>query len=278
MTGVRLAAYQPQYFPRLHYVNRVLDSDVFVLLDSTQFTRKLKHHGPEGSSTHSSFQAHAPIRLASGHHTLTLPVRHEGRITAINAARVADRDEWARQHLRTIHSGYATAPRYDRHIAELRALLDREHTDLATLNTSTLLWALNTLLDLGLDVAAGEATLDAVNTRLASQDRVRLRRIVCSSQLSAQRPEGRQQGDAWIVALCNELGADEHLCGGTAAGNYLDKEQFTAHGIQPVLQSWHCPPYRQQFSDRRAFMPNLSVLDLLCNVDAATGFAVVWPG
>lgn len=274
---MRLAAYQPQYFPRLHYINRALDSDVFVLLDSTQFTRKLKHHGSEGSSTHSSFQAHAPIRLASGHHTLTLPVRHKGRSTAINEAQVADRSEWTRQHLRTIHSGYATAPHYEHHLGELRALLDREHADLATLNTSTLLWALNALLDLGLDVAAGDATLDTVNTRLAAQNHVRLRRIVRSFELTARRPEGRQQGNAWIVAMCNELGADEHLCGGTAAGNYLDKEQFTAHGIQPVLQSWQCPSYRQQFSDRHPFMPNLSVLDLLCNVDAATGFAVVWP-
>lgn len=277
MTTVRLAAYQPQYFPRLHYINRALDSDVFVLLDSTQFTRKLKHQGPDGATTHSSFQAHAPIRLASGHHVLTLPVRHEGRSTAINEARVADRSEWARQHLRTIHSGYATAPEHARHVADITALLDRDHTDLATLNTSTLLWALNALLDLGLDVAAGEATLDAVNQRLAAQDRVRLRRIVPSSQLTARRPDGRQQGNAWIVAMCHEVGADEHLCGGTAAGNYLDKEQFAANGIEPVLQSWHCRSYRQQFSDRLPFMPNLSVLDLLCNVDAATGFAVVWP-
>lgn len=272
---MRLAAYQPQYFPRLHYINRALDSDVFVLLDSTQFTRKLKHHGPNGTSTHSSFQAHAPVRLASGPHTLTLPVRHRGRSTTIAEAQVADRGEWVRQHLRTIHSGYATAPQYERHIPALQALLDRTHPDLATLNTSTLLWALSVLLEL--DVDAGDLSLETVNARLAAQDRVRLRRIVRSSDLAAQRPQGRQQGNAWIVAMCLELGADEHLCGGTAAGNYLDKEHFAAHGIQPVLQSWHCPTYRQQFADRHPFMPNLSVIDLLCNVDAVTGFAVVWP-
>lgn len=272
---MRLAAYQPQYFPRLHYVNRALDSDVFVLLDSTQFTRKLKHHGPDGTTTHVSYQAHAPVRLASGRHTVTLPVRHLGRSTSIAQAQVADRDEWVHQHLRTIHSGYATAPHYEQHLPALRALLDRAHTDLATLNTSTLLWALSALLEL--DVDPGDLTLETVNAQLAAQDRVRLRRIVRSSDLAAQRPDGRQQGNAWIVAMCLELGADEHLCGGTAAGNYLDKERFAAHGIQPVLQSWHCPTYRQQFADRHPFMPNLSVIDLLCNVDAAAGFAVVWP-
>lgn len=274
---MRLAAYQPQYFPRLHYINRALDSDVFVLLDSTQFTRRLRHHGPDGSTTHPSYQAHAPIRLAGGHHTLTLPVRHQGRHTPITGARVADRSEWVRQHLRTIHSGYATAPEYDRREPGLRALLDRDRDDLAALNIATLLWALDVLLELDLDGTDGGVTLDVLNDGLARQDRVRLRRVVRSSQLQAERPEGHQQGNAWIVAMCHELGADEHLCGGTAVANYIDKEMFTTHGVEPVLQSWHCRPYRQQYADRLPFMPNLSVIDLVCNLDAAAGRAVVWP-
>lgn len=273
---MRLACYQPQYLPRLHYINRALDSDVFVLLDSTKFTRRLRHHGPGGATTHPSHQAHAPIRLADGYHLLTLPVRHQGRHTTIAEAQVAARREWARQHLRTIHGGYATAPEYDRRQPELQGLLDRDHDDLATLNIATLLWALDVLLELDLGVE-GAATLDALNERLAAQDRVRLRRVVRSSQLAAERPDGRQQGNAWIVAMCHELGADEHLCGGTAMANYIDKEIFTANGVEPVLQTWHCRPYRQQFCDRHPFMPNLSVIDLVCNIDAAAGRAVVWP-
>lgn len=275
MTGVRLAAYQPQYFPRLHYVNRALDSDVFVVLDSTQFTRKLKHHGPDGSSMHPSFQAHAPIRLASGLHMLTLPVRHQGSLQEIRDAKVADRREWARKHLRTIHSGYANAPAYDQRSGDVETLLTSDHPDLAALNLTTFLWAVTVLLDL--DIAPGQLSLDAVNTGLADQRQVPLRRIVRSSQLSAQRPEGRQQGNVWIVAMCHELGADEHLCGGTAAGNYLDKDYFTSHGVQPVLQSWQCATYHQQFTDRHPFMPNLSVLDLLLNVDASTALSIVSP-
>jgi hypothetical protein len=273
---MRLAAYQPQYFPRLHYINRAMDSDVFVVLDSTQFTRRLKHHGAHGSSTHPSYQAHAPIRLASGEHLLTLPVRHQGTLMAINEARVADdRGEWVRQHLRTIHSGYANAPWYGDRYPEVCDLLERDHDDLATLNESTLLWAVAVLLDL--DIPTSELTVDTVNAELKRQDRVRLRRIVQSSQMAAERPEGRQQGNAWIVAMCHEVGADEYLCGGTAAGNYLDEGYFAAHGVRPVLQSWQCPSYCQQFTDRHPFMPNLSVLDLLCNVDPAASLAVIRP-
>lgn len=275
MTAMRLAAYQPQYFPRLHYVNRALDSDVFVVLDSTQFTRRLKHHGEHGSSPHPSYQAHAPVRLASGEHLLTVPVRHQGTLTAIHDARVADRSTWVRQHLRTIHGGYANAACYEDRYPEICDLLERDYDDLATLNLSTLLWAIAVLLDLG--VPASELTVDAVNAELKGQDQARLRRIVLSSQMAAERPEGRQQGNAWIVAMCHEVGADEHLCGGTAAGNYLDEDYFTAHGVRPVLQSWQCRPYPQQFTDRHPFMPNLSILDLLCNVDPAASLAVVRP-
>jgi hypothetical protein len=278
---VRVAVYQPQYLPRLHYMNRALDADVFVVLDSAQFTRKLKHHAPEGSAAadgatvHPSYQAHTPIRLASGRHLLTVPVRHRGSRTSIMRAQVADPEQWVATHLRSLHSGYANAPEYPARAPELAELLERHHDSLAELNLRTLLWALATLLQL--DLPATELTLDAVNAGLAAQDQVRLRRVVPASGMAAERPAGRQQGNAWIAALCQELGATEYLCGGTAAGNYMDKEFFVSRGIEPVLQSWHCGAYTQQFADRHPFMPNLSIVDLLLNVDAAAARAVVRP-
>lgn len=270
---MRVAVYQPQYLPRLHYVNRALDSDVFIVLDSAQFTRKLKHHDPAaGATVHPSFQAHAPIRLASGRHLLTVPVRHGGARTSILRAQVDDRSQWVPTHLRSIHSGYANAEEYATRGPELQELLDADHGSLAELNVRTLLWAVATLLQM-----PGPAALDAVNAALASQRLVRLGRIVLASRMHARRPEGRQQGNAWIAALCHELGATEYLCGGTAASNYLDKEFFVTRGIEPVLQSWHCPVYPQQFADRHPFVPNLSIVDLLLNVDPAAARSIVGP-
>jgi hypothetical protein len=270
---MRVAVYQPQYLPRLHYVNRALDADVFVVLDSAQFTRKLKHHEPTGPAVHPSYQAHAPIRLAGGRHLLTVPVRHQGARTSIAQAQVADRAEWVATHLRSIHSGYANAPHYRTLGPALAALLERDHASLAELNLRSLLWAIATLLPMDLPIS--ELTLDAVNAGLAAQDHVRLGRIVVASSMDAERPDGQQQGNAWIAAVCHELGATEYLCGGTAAGNYMDKEFFNAQGIEPVIQSWHCGVYSQQFSDREPFAPNLSIVDLLLNVDASAARSVV---
>ncbi|HSK97312.1 MAG TPA: WbqC family protein [Euzebyales bacterium] len=278
---MRVAVYQPQYLPRLHYVNRALDADVFVVLDSAQFTRKLKHHAPadgggtDSATVHPSYQAHTPIRLASGRHLLTVPIRHGGSRTSIARAEVADPEQWVATHLRSLHSGYANAPQYPARAPELADLLEGPHDGLADLNLRSLLWALTTLLEL--HVPVGELTLASVNAGLATQNHVRLRRVVVASRMAAERPTGRQQGNAWIAALCAELGATEYLCGGTAAGNYMDKEFFVSRGVEPVLQSWHCGAYPQQFSDRHAFLSNLSIVDLLLNVDAATARAVVRP-
>ncbi|HSK98411.1 MAG TPA: WbqC family protein [Euzebyales bacterium] len=296
---MRAAVYQPQYLPRLHYVNRALDADVFVVLDSAQFTRKLKHHGPDGATVHPSYQVHTPIRLASGRHLLTVPLRGGGARRPLDETLVADPAHWVPTHLRSLHAGYANAPRYGALAPGIAALLERDHPSLAALNLATLLWALAVLLrlDLGGDLsnragggAAGggragggrdgdpaEHMLAAVNDRLAAQRRVPLRRIVRASDLRTARPAGLQQGNAWIAGLCHEVGADEYLCGGTAAGNYMDKEFFAERGITTVIQSWHCPTYSQRFATRQRFIPNLSILDLLLNVDPAGALDVVQP-
>jgi hypothetical protein len=275
VSAVRAAVYQPQYLPRLHYMNRALDADVFIVLDSAQFTRKLKHHAPDGgaATVHPSYQAHSPIRLSDGPHLLTVPVRHGGSRMSIAQAQVADPSQWVATHLRSLHSGYANAAQYPVLAPALAELLEGSHPSLAHVNLRTLLWALATLLEL--DVPVRELTLDAVNAGLAAQRHARLRRVVLASDMAVERPEGHQQGNAWIAALCREVGATEYLCGGTAAGNYMDKEFFVSRGIEPVLQSWHCGAYPQQFTDRQPFTPNLSIVDLLLNVDAAAARAVV---
>jgi WbqC-like protein len=275
VNAMRVTVYQPQYFPRLHYVNRVLDADVFIALDGAQFTRKLKHHGPDGATTHRSFQAHSPIRLADGTHLLTVPVRHSGARATIGQTRVDYDDPWPARHLRSLQSGYSNAPYHAALEAGLEHLLTQRYDSLADLNLTTLVWGINHVLQLGL--RGNHLTLAELNQALAAQRRVRLRQIVLASQLQTQRPEGRQQGNSWIAGMCHELEATEYLCGGTAEGNYLDKEFFTQQGITPVIQSWYCQPYPQQFATDHGFTPNLSILDLVLNVDASATFAIVWP-
>ena len=48
---MRVTIYQPQYFPRLHYFNRILNADTFVVLDSAQYTKSLVHFDTEQKRT-----------------------------------------------------------------------------------------------------------------------------------------------------------------------------------------------------------------------------------
>jgi len=54
----RLAGYQPQYFPRLHYFARLLNADVFEVSDYVQFVKKHAYVDPNGERFRGkSFQA-----------------------------------------------------------------------------------------------------------------------------------------------------------------------------------------------------------------------------
>lgn len=272
---MRVAVYQPQYFPRLHYINRILDADAFVLLESAQYTPALTHHTESGRERHKSYQSHAPIKLPDGPYLLTVSTQRAGRRTPINQTRVQYEEPWPSEHLKSLQRAYGKAGHFGQHFPQVQALLEQRYPSLADLDLSTILWALNELLELEIPFEALD--LDAVNERLASQRRTRLRGIVRDTGLDAKRPPGRQKGTEWNVAICTELGADEYLYGGTAAASYMDKERFAEHGISLVQQAWHCSEYSQRHTRRQGFVANLSILDLLLNVDAGTALDVVWP-
>jgi hypothetical protein len=270
-----VAIYQPQYFPRLHYVNRALDADVFVLLASAKYTKSLVHERADGGrERHKSYQSHTPIKQPDGRHLLTVPVTSDHSSAAIDEVRPVDDPKWRRQHRRTLEQAYARARCYDRHQPEVDRVLDTAGS-LADLNTASLLWALDVVLDLGL--GTDRLTLTAVNDALASQRHVRLRRVVLDRDVGVERPEGRQMGGVWTASICEALGADEYLHGATAGTGYMAAEQYLQRGVTPVEQDWRGRPYPQQFEDRSGFVPNLSVLDLLFNVDPEEALAILAP-
>ena len=94
-----------------------------------------------------------------------------------------------------------------------------------------------------------------------------MQKIILGSELGVERPEGLQKGTEWTTDICIKLGAKEYFHGGTAQTNYMDLNYYKSHGIIPIVQQWRCAEYRQQFNHNVPFIRNLSVIDLLCNVD-----------
>lgn len=90
-----VAIYQPHYYPRLHYLARARQADVFVVYDDVQFVRGSPHH-------------RAPIEHYD-REWLTIPVRHTGVDTPLCEARLDMSVPWPDTHLRTLVGKYGRA-------------------------------------------------------------------------------------------------------------------------------------------------------------------------
>jgi hypothetical protein len=258
---MRVTIYQPQYFPRLHYFNRILDADIFVILDSTQYTKSLVHFDNDQKKRHKSYQADTPIQFSQGTYLLTIPIKHQG-LLALNKTQIDYTHHWAPKHVSTLRSAYGKAPFFNVFFPQIKEILSKQYQSLAELNMNTILWGLSCAL--GFDVAVEDLSLELINRKL-KQNKVGLSKILCDRETGVKRPDGFRKGTEWTTAICQSLGATEYLHGGTAQSGYMESDYYNMYGITPIIQNWKCQEYHQQFRDRLGFIPNLSIVDLLFN-------------
>ena len=127
---MRVAIHQPQYFPWPPYVHKVLSADIFVYLDSVQFSKN-------------GVQNRNQIKTAQGPLWLTIPVRnHLGQL--LKDTKVADAGA-TRKHWKTIRTNYARTPGFTRWQTELEHLLDRDTEFLLEPAIDSTEWMLNKL-------------------------------------------------------------------------------------------------------------------------------------
>ena len=267
--ATRLAGYQPQYFPRLHYIARILNADIFKCSDTLQYVRRHAYPPVHGKVENGpSFQAHTPVKTARGLHLLDIPTQHVGKKEdrMLHTVGIEYGVPWHEKHLRTIEISYAKASQFKKLFPSLVVLLSRRYGSLAECTVATTLWSLAIILEVPF-AASGELSAAAIMGAL-QQSNFRLRKIVRMSELGmapAKKGTG-QDVNQWIIDTCRALGADEYYMGGTASAAYIDHEQLKAAGITLVTQDWRCEEYSQQFP-KTEFIPNLSILDLVMNVE-----------
>lgn len=260
---MRVAIYQPRYFPQLHYFNRMFASDLFVLLDSAQYTKALTQYSDQGVIREKSYQSDSPIQTSNGVGLLTIPVKHNG-LAPINETEIDNSQKWRLKHINHLRSSYLKAPMYPIIFPAVSQLLNADYSTLADLNIATIIWAASYLLENPLPIR--ECSVENFNRMLGSGNlKKRLIKLYRAADVGVERPEGLHKGTEWTVAICRKLHATEYFHGGTAQHGYMDLSVYKNEGIQPVLQDWKCESYHQQFS-KNGFSPNLSILDLLFNV------------
>ncbi|HSW85807.1 MAG TPA: WbqC family protein [Candidatus Saccharimonadales bacterium] len=240
---IRYTGTQPQYFPRLHYFNRILNADVFMLRDDAQYVRKHKYPGGYNGP---SYQSHTPIKAANGIQLLQIPTKHDNH-SSIAETQLNNNTDWPELHLKTIRLAYGKAPFFTTIYPQLENLLTKKYVSLADLNISTISWALSQLNMQG--------------------TKARLKNITQGSQSQYIKLNQKASATEKILGLCQEVAATEYYCGGTAVDAYLDRALLEKNGIKVIIQDWACPEYKQRFMKQHGWLPNLSIIDLLMNVD-----------
>lgn len=268
--SMRIAIYQPRYFPQLHYFNRMFSSDVFVLLESAQFTKSLVHITAGVKERQPSYQSTTPIKSSQGVFLLGIPIKHSG-YASITKTEISYDEPWAAKHLVQLKLAYQKSPFFSKLFPQIQELLSAHYENLAVLNKKTIFWGIASLLEYELPV------LTMTETQLQScfkKMKTRLKQIISDPILNIPRPEGLQKGTEWTTEICKKLQATEYLHGETAQVGYMDLEYYTKHGITPVVQKWQGKKYSQQFV-KQGFLPNLSILDLLFNVSPSEARSIL---
>lgn len=106
---------QPAYLPWLGYFDRIIKSDIHVVLDHVQFEKN-------------SMVNRNKIRTHQGNTMLTVPVLTKGKFQdlAINTLEIDMRQPWRKKHFKAIQQNYCKAPYFDRYAPFLDKLYKQD--------------------------------------------------------------------------------------------------------------------------------------------------------
>jgi hypothetical protein len=178
-----------------------------------------------------------------GSRWLTVPLKNQRLGQIINEVHVDDATAWRRKHLESLAATYKKAPFRADMLALAEEVLAHESPLLADV-------AMRSMLALANYFGIIDGT-----------------RIMKSSELGI---EGRNS--IRVRDVCLAAGATRYATG-HGARNYLDHEDFDAHGVQVEYMDYRKLPYPQLAGE---FTPYVSALDLMANCGRA-GAAVIKP-
>jgi hypothetical protein len=127
---MKIAIHQPQYFPWPPYMHKVMSADIFVYLDTVQFSKNgLKNRNQ--------------IKTSQGPLWLTVAVKHEfGR--SILDTPLAEVNATVK-HWKTLQANYARTPGFQRWKDELHDLLHQEYRTLDEVAIASTEWMIDKL-------------------------------------------------------------------------------------------------------------------------------------
>ncbi len=116
-----LSAHQPAYLPWLGYFDKIVKSDVFIFMDSVQYSKN-------------DFINRNKIKTPHGSAWLTIPVKTKGHISnTIKDIAIDYTKPWVKKHLNAIRINYSKAPNFSNLMPKLEALYEKKLENIAEL-------------------------------------------------------------------------------------------------------------------------------------------------
>ena len=172
------------------------------------------------------------ILVPQGPTWLSVPIDKEDRFLPNRSVRINNALPWRSEHYRKISLSYTNTPFYRMYKEYFEELFARE-------------W--NLLLDLDLDSL--RRTMEWLSIRLP---------IILESELNI-----RGRSTERLVAVCKAVGAETYVSG-RGGRAYINERLFSDNGIKLEYQNYEPVAYPQRH--REDFVPDMSVIDMLCNV------------
>jgi hypothetical protein len=201
-----VAIHQPHYIPWLGYLDRMVRSDLFIILDHVQFERR-------------NYQNRTMIRLEGEEKWLTVPVVQLSQKECIVDKRIDNSESgtraWGPTHFKTLKYAYRKAPYFAHYENRLQEILETQ-------------WEKLVDLDLAMLGFLRESFQIATPVKRSSE----------------MRAEGSKS--ELLLNLCKEIGPGTTFLGGIGGSRrYLDAEAFRQAGIGVQWQEFTHPVYEQ---------------------------------
>jgi len=176
------------------------------------------------------------IKTENGAKWLSIPIKNRSEFVSIKNAEINNDIEWNKKHINSIYSNYHKTEFFENYFKKIESIIDKK-------------WKL--LIDLNLEINKTILDLLKINTK-----------IVRSSDLNI-----KESGTMKVLKIIQKFNGDTYLTGwGPGSRRYIEGNEmrFSESGVDIKLQKITIPQYNQYFDD---FVPNLSILDMLFNVE-----------
>ena len=223
---MKVAIVQSAYIPWMGYFNLINSADVFVFLDSVQWTKR-------------DWRNRNRVRTSQGWSWLTIPVKleeaHYNR--KICEVKIDNSQNWQAKHLGRLESFYKKAPYFDEIYIPLKKILNRGYKYIVDINYELLFWI--------------SGYLNLNHTKFLFSQKMDI-------------PDELNKTDR-LIWILETIGNVEYYLSGLKAQPYLEINKFEEKKIKVVWHDYRQPYYNQNTLESDAFISNLSILDILFN-------------